>query len=149
MSTNAILAFDQGRDFEGVYLHSDGYPTHTLVVLGELYKVHGAAKVIKTLTTKPGWSELAPGMNELRAWHVQVNRQRKEFELVLGFGVAYVKDTDHPTPALTKTDASSYSWTYSMNFERVKVFRDGRAVAVIHWGAITPYIAQEIEREWT
>jgi hypothetical protein len=132
MSTNAWI----GRRDEGRYLHSDGYPTHVLVVLGDLVREHGVDTVIEVVTTQD-WSTLEGAKSKFYPWH-----HRQKNELVIGFGVAYKGERK----AMELDLAAEYKWSYVLHKDHVEVLCDGEIQDVVLYTDITPALAQAIEK---
>lgn len=137
MSTHAILARPTPSGYEGVYLHSDGYPTHALVQIGELVRRDGVDKVRAVLTdwTK-GWSTIGP--DQVLPWHGE-----DRYEVVEGYGVRYLDDdTDG---LVTHDDVESSDWVYVLCDSYV-VVRHGRYIqAQVGYHAINLDLASRIE----
>lgn len=135
MSTHAILARPRPGGFEGVYLHSDGYPTWTLVRIGELVRAYGVETVRAILTEAPaGWSTI--GADQIMSWH-----KGDGFEVVEGYGVRYAEDE----PADLITIADSGDWVYVLHDDHVEVRYGKQVQADIAYSTISRAVANRIE----
>lgn len=139
MSTNAYIGRPSDNGGEGRYLHSDGYPTHALVVLADLIMRYGAAMVTDVIVDTGDWSTLEGDKTKRYPWH---NAER--FILVPGYGIAN-RDWSKPMEGAT---GEHYEWTYVIHSDgRIFILHNGRAAAVIRAQDVTRTKAQRIEEE--
>lgn len=66
MSTHGAVGTLVGDKFEGRYVHSDGYPTHTGLAVAQIIARDGLDKALDELVKAPrDWYLLVPGLPEL------------------------------------------------------------------------------------
>lgn len=129
MSTRAVIARptnpDDPTQYEGIYVHSDGYPTHTgraiwQQVVNEFAKDPQAAARYYIDQHPTGWSILAP--DATTAANECYCHDRGE-----GEQTGWLSD---------QTKAGGFDWTYVLRPEGLEIRRRDRGVvALVEWDA--------------
>jgi hypothetical protein len=138
MSTNAYIGRPSlnGRG-EGRYLHSDGYPTHTLVKLAEMIKRDGVETTLDVIIQTGDWSTIEADRTRRFPWH-----DGASYVLIPGYGVAF-RTWSEPMDGET---GESYEWAYIVHDDgRIFITHHGNAVGVIRAQHVTRAKAQRIE----
>lgn len=141
MSTRCVIARQTGDEWQGRYLHSDGYPTSRVPSLLALVERDGVERVTEMLVdTYAGWSVVRPTQADFSGVRIAKNADHNTYEYgtpqqqklsfrqsyahdnrfvnVPGYGIAYTAKQDGLEMYGPKDDPDA-GWTYVLTDKAV------------------------------